>query len=291
MSPSRSHGRYPYRPVVAPVGYRWPEGEGLAVYLAVNLEVYDFGATHLDEIVPNPARPDLINFCWLDWGNRVGAWRLLDAMREFGIPATALVNSRLYSAAPGLVEAWRDAGSEIAAHGRTNGESQAGLSEAEERDLIAEATAEIARREGRPPAGWLSPWIAETPVTPDLLAEAGYRYLLDWGADDRPFRIDTRSGPILSVPYPQEANDANAIAVRRASAAEFRDICLAQIEEMLRQAEGGPLVCPIALHPHVIGQAHRLHHFRAVLRRLAELRPRLWLTTAGAIAGVAAGGA
>jgi hypothetical protein len=59
-------------------------------------------------------------------------------MQEFGIPATALVNSRLYAAAPGLVEAWRDAGSEIAAHGRTNGESQAGMPEDEERVLIAD---------------------------------------------------------------------------------------------------------------------------------------------------------
>ena len=292
MSKARNrgdHGRYPFRPITEPVDYCWPEGRGLAVYVAVNLEVYDFDAVYLDEIVPNPARPDLINYCWLDWGNRVGAWRLLECMEEFGMPATALVNSRLYSAAPGLVEAWRRAGAEIAAHGRTNGESQAGLSEAEESALIAEATEEITRREGRPPAGWLGPWIAETLATPDLLAEAGYRYLLDWGADDRPFPIATRAGPIMSVPYPQEANDANAIAVRRAGAAEFRDLCLAQIDEMLNQAETGPLVAPIALHPHIIGRAHRLHHFRAVLARLSELRDEIWLTTAGKIAEVATG--
>jgi allantoinase len=83
------HGRYPYRPIVAPAGYRWPEGNGLAV----NLETYDFDAEHLDEIVANPARPDLISYGWLDWGNRVGAWRPLEAMQEVGIPATAPVNS------------------------------------------------------------------------------------------------------------------------------------------------------------------------------------------------------
>lgn len=287
---SAHHGRYPYRPVSEPVPYRWPEGKGLAVYIAVNLEAYAFDAGMLDELVPNPARPDIINYAWLDWGNRVGAWRLLDAMGEAGVPATALVNSRLYDVAPGLVEAWRGAGAEIAAHGRTNGETQAGFSETEERALIAEATDEIARREGKRPAGWLSPWIAQTPVTPDLLAEAGYRYLLDWCADDRPIPMATRAGPILSVPYPQEANDANAIVVRRMSAADFCDLCLAQIEEMLRQAETGPLVCPISLHPHVTGQAHRLHHFRTVLERLAALRERVWLTTAGEIAKVADAG-
>lgn len=287
---SASHGRYPYRPVTEPVPYRWPRGEGLAVYIAVNLEVYDFDAAVFDELVTNTARPDVINYGWLDWGNRVGAWRLLEAMSEAGVPATALVNSRLYAAAPGLVEAWRAAGAEIAAHGRTNGETQAGLDEAAERALIAEATAVIAAQEGRPPAGWLGPWIAETMVTPDLLAEAGYRYLLDWCADDRPFPMETRAGPILAVPYPQEANDANAIAVRRMAAADFRDLCLDQIEEMLRQARSGPLVCAIALHPHVSGQAHRLPHLRAVFRRLAELGDRIWLTTAGEIARVAADG-
>lgn len=290
MTAPKGHGRYPYRPVTEPVPYAWPHGEGLAVYLAVNLEAYAFDAPLLDELVPNPARPDVINYAWLDWGNRVGAWRLMEAMGEAGVPATALVNSRLYAEAPGLVEAWRAAGAEIAAHGRTNGETQAGLSEDEERALIAEATQEIARREGRPPAGLLGPWIAETAATPDLLAEAGYRYLLDWCADDRPIPMTTRAGPILAVPYPQEANDANAVVVRRMTAADFTDLCLAQITEMLRQARSGPLVCAISLHPHVTGQAHRLHHFRAVLDRLAELRERVWLTTAGEIAKVAAAG-
>ncbi len=49
-------------------------------------------------------------------------------------------------------------------------------------------------------------------------------------------------------------------------------------------------MAPIALHPHIIGQAHRLHHFRAVIARLSELRDEIWLTTAGKIAEVAAGG-
>ncbi|MEM1066270.1 MAG: polysaccharide deacetylase family protein [Pseudomonadota bacterium] len=285
MSPAST--RYPYRSITDPVPYTWPRGNGLAVYVAVNLEIYLPNAAHLDEFVPNPARPDLINHGWLDWGNRVGAWRLLEAMVENGIPATALVNSKLYDEAPGLIEAWRDAGAEIAVHGRTNGETQAGLSEVSERALIKEATDKITLHEGRAPAGWLSPWIAETDVTPDLLAEAGYSYVLDWGADDRPFHLHTRAGPLMALPYPQEANDANAIAVRRMGAPAFCDLCLKQLDEMVRQAEAGPLVCAFALHPHIIAQAHRLHDFRKVLVRLAELRREIWLTTAGEIARTA----
>ena len=38
--------------------------------------------------------------------------------------------------------------------------------------LIAEATAPIRRHFGKPPAGWLGPYIVETPVTADLLRDS-----------------------------------------------------------------------------------------------------------------------
>lgn len=42
-------------------------------------------------------------------------------------------------------------------------------------------------------------------VTPDLLAEAGYRYVMDFGQmDDQPIWIHTRSGKkLLVIPYAQ----------------------------------------------------------------------------------------
>lgn len=47
------HWRYPFRLNTEPVDYRWPERCGLAFYVAVNLEVYDFDTVYLDEIGPN----------------------------------------------------------------------------------------------------------------------------------------------------------------------------------------------------------------------------------------------
>ena len=69
------------------------------------------------------------------------------------------------------------------------------MSEAEEAALIAEATAIIAREEGAAPKGWLGPWISQSRATPDLLAEAGYEYLLDWCMDDQPVFMRTTRGP------------------------------------------------------------------------------------------------
>ena len=172
---------------------------------------------------------------------------------------------------PELIAAFRDAGCEIAAHGRTNAERQGQLPEADERALIAEATAEIARHEGRPPRGWLGPWISESDVTPDLLKEAGYDYVLDWCHDDRPVALKTRAGPLLSVPYPQEANDANAIVVRRMTADAFADLIVDQFDEMLRAGAGTRRwSAPISLHPHVSGQPHRLRQLRRAFAHIAQ---------------------
>jgi allantoinase len=289
-TPLRQHGRYPYWPITQAPPFRWPQGEGLAVYIALNIEAYAFGDGMLDELVPLSPAPDVLNYSWLDYGNRVGAWHILELCRSLDLPLTVLVNSCIYEVCPELIAALREAGCEIAAHGRTNAERQGQLPEAEERKLIAEATSEIARHEGKAPRGWLGPWISESDVTPDLLKEAGYRYVLDWCHDDRPVALATRAGPLLSVPYPQEANDANAIVVRRMTASDFADLIVDQFDEMLTQARDTALVCPISLHPHVSGQAHRLKHLRRAFAHIAQARARIWATRAGDIADVANGG-
>ena len=72
---------------------------------------------------------------------------------ELGLPCSVLVNSAMYGYAPRLVAAFRARGDEIVGHGRTNSERQGVLPETDERALIEEATAIIARHEGRSAAG------------------------------------------------------------------------------------------------------------------------------------------
>ena len=280
------HGRYGYRAIADRPDWDWPGGRRLAVYLGVNLEHFAFGEGLGAELAPGGPPPDVLNFAWRDYGNRVGAWRLLDTLDALRLPATVLVNSAMYDHAPSLVAAHRARGDEIAGHGRTNAERQSVLDEEEERALIAEATARLTREEDRPPAGWLGPWIAESPVTPDLLKEAGYDYLLDWCHDDQPTWMATRAGPILAVPYPQELNDIPAVVARKVGARAFADMIVDQFDEMTEQAAEQPLVMGIALHPYIVGQPFRLRPLRRALRHIVDQaeRRRVWLTTAGAIA-------
>ncbi|NEU12915.1 polysaccharide deacetylase family protein [Methylobacterium sp. BTF04] len=279
------HGRYAYSALPDRPVYAWPGDRRLAVYLALNLEGFDFGRGLGAELAPGGPQPDVLNYAWRDWGNRVGAWRLKETLDRLKLPASVLVNSRLYRDCPGLIEAFRARGDEIVGHGRTNSERQGILGEAEERALIAEATAELTHHEGRAPAGWLGPWISQSRVTPDLLEEAGYRYLLDWCHDDQPTWLATRSGGrILALPYPQEINDIPAIVARKDSGRDFADMIVDAFDEMLEQSASAPLVMGIALHPYIVGQPHRLRPLRRALEHIAAHRDAIWLTTAGAIA-------
>ncbi len=81
------HDLWPYRPITAPGGPAWPDGKRLAVYVAVGLEEYRFGVGRTEDIVPDVAAPDLVNTSWRDYGNRVGAFRLLERLDRARHPA------------------------------------------------------------------------------------------------------------------------------------------------------------------------------------------------------------
>src|SRR5437763_13680055 len=262
----RTHDRYDYVPLRGRPDYSWPGVKRLAVYFALNLEHFSFGEGLGAELSPGGPQPDVLNFAWRDYGNRVGAWYLHEAFDALKLPMAALVNSAMYDYAPALVVAHRTRGDEIVGHGRTNAERQGTLDEAAEKLLIGEATERLAKEEGRAPAGWLGPWISHSPVTPDLLAEAGYKYLLDWCMDDQPIWFKCRQGRrILAVPYPQELNDIPAIAARKENGSDFADMIVDPFDERIELSEKRPLVLGDALHAPIVGQPPPLRHPRRTL--------------------------
>jgi peptidoglycan/xylan/chitin deacetylase (PgdA/CDA1 family) len=280
-----SHGRYRYSAIVNRPDFNWAGGKRLAVYVGLNLEHFAFGDGLGAELCPGGPQPDVLNYAWRDYGNRVGVWRLIDLFDELSLPVSVLANSSIYHYCPEVMDAFRVRGAEVVGHGRTNSERQGILPEAQERELIEECTAVIAAAEGRQPAGWLGPWISQSRLTPDLLAEAGYGYMLDWCMDDQPVWFSTRNGgKILSMPYPQELNDIPSIVGRKDSGEQFAGMIADTFEEMLEQSAKQPLVMGIALHPYLVGQPHRLRPLRRALQTIAAKRDDIWITTAGDIA-------
>lgn len=287
LGPLPDHGRFPYRAITQRPHYRWPNGAGLAVYIGFNIEHFAFGEGLGATIGPASPQPDVLNFSWREYGNRVGAWRCLELFDSLGLPTAALINTALYAHCPELVAALVARGDELVGHGHSNAERQAALDEAGERELLVHCRQQMRLHSGAQPRGWLSPWISESRLTPDLLAETGYHYTLNWCHDDQPVPMRTRSGRTLwSVPYPQELNDIPMIVARQMDAKDFAQMIVDNTDEMLEQARAQPLVMGIALHPYLVGQPYRLRHLRRALQHLAAARDRgeVWFTTPGEIA-------
>lgn len=280
----KHHGRYDYLPINDRPNFEWPEGKRLAVYIGLNIEHFSFGEGLGAELAPGGPPPDILNYAWRDYGNRVGVWRLLDLFNEYRFPVAVLINSSIYDYCPEVIAAFRERGDEIVAHGRTNSERQSTLSTEEETALIKEVTDILTHNEKKAPKGWLGPWIAQSSQTPDLLKAAGYHYLLDWCHDDQPIWFNTNSGQILSIPYQQEINDIPAIMARKTSAAEFANMIIDQFDEMLVQSRQQALVFGIALHPYIVGQPFRIKQLRRALQYIEQRRNEIWLTHPGTIA-------
>jgi peptidoglycan/xylan/chitin deacetylase (PgdA/CDA1 family) len=280
--PLRSHGRYEYSPITRRPDYSWPGGRRLAVYIGFNVEHFSFGEGLGAALGPTSPEPDVLNYSWRDYGNRVGVWRCLELFEQLRLRVGVLLNTALYDYCPEVIAAFARRGDELIGHGHTNSLRQGELSPAAERKLLRSCRERIRKESGRAPGGWLSPWISESFATPDLLAATGYRYTLNWCHDDQPVRFKTRNGPLWSIPYPQELNDVPMIVARRMDGRDFADMIVDNLDEMLTQSREQPLVMGIALHPYIVGQPYRLRHLRRALKHVTAAK-RVWLTTPGAI--------
>jgi allantoinase len=197
------------------------------------------------------------------------------------------VNAAVLDACPEIAPALLARGDEFVGHGRTNSERQDWVVEQDERRLI-ESRDTIQRHAGKPPEGWLGPYIAESASTLDLLKEEGFWYVRDWAADDQPFWMRTRSGPLLSIPYSIELNDSPAMVFRQHTGRQFAEMVVDQFDEMLILSRKYPLVCSVVLHPFIVGQPFRLRALRQAFAHILEHREKIWIARPGELAHYAA---
>jgi len=157
-----------------------PEHKRLAVWVIVNVEEWDICLPMPRTVITPPAGgsplPDVPNWAWHEYGNRVGFWRLLEVFDEFHLPGTLAVNGCAIATYEAIARAARDCNWEFMGHGFTQQNMQKVEDEAGD---IVRTTEVIARYTGRRPRGWLRPGLTATWETPDLLVEAGYEYVCD----------------------------------------------------------------------------------------------------------------
>jgi allantoinase len=279
----KSHNRYAYLPITDRQSYTWPNGARLALFTAVNVEAFPFAEGLGVELAGGQPQPDVVNYSWRDYGNRVGFWRLLDLLDEFDIPASMLMNTAIFDECPQIAETIMKRGDEIVGHGRTNAERQGQMPEDEERRLINEVVETIRTRTGQRPSGWLGPWVSESHVTLDLLQEAGFTYHMDWMLDDQPIWMKTRAGRILALPYVRPTNDLPMMHRYQVTPEQYADILIDQFDEMLAQSKSAPVVFCLSFHPYFAGHAFRLRQLRRVYQHIRAHANEVWFARTGEI--------
>ncbi len=276
------HNRFEHLPPSKRTVIRWPNNARLALWIIPNIEWHEFEGPGVG-MSPAPAFPDVLNFGWRDYGLRTGIWRMMEALDRFGMRATVALNGAVCEHCPHIIEEGNKRNWEFMGHGMTNSQLLCALSLDDERKVIRQTVDVITKHVGVAPKGWLGPALAETVNTPDLLAEAGIRYVCDWCNDDQPYPIQVKQGQMLSVPYSLEINDLPFFIGKGATGDGFRQAIQDQFDVLYAEGAATGKVMAIALHPFVVSVPHRHKHFVKALEYITKHRD-VWLTTGGEIA-------
>jgi len=258
-----------------------PAGARLVVWVIVNVEEWDIRQPLPRTVISPPAggspMPDIPNWAWHEYGNRVGFWRMLEVFDDFSIPAVLAINGSAIAAYAPIARAARERDWEFIGHGFTQRNMQTVDNEAQD---IARTSEAIAQFTGRRPLGWLGPGLTETWSTPDLLAEAGYNYLCDWVLDDQPVVLKTRAGAIVNIPYTQECNDVAMMLIQHHKASEYADRAIDQFTQLTYDARDSARVMALVVHPYIMGAPHRLRYFRRAIEHIKGSSSSLFWTGA-----------
>lgn len=268
------HDLYPWSSIFDRKPVEWPNGKRVAVWPVISLEW--FPMTPEDKPFRAPGHmqtpyPDYRHYTAREYGTRVGFYRLLDAFAKVGAKVSVAVNAAIAERYPQVIKDIVGAGHEIIAHSTDmNGTIASGLTEADERALIASATETLERVSGVRPKGWHSIARSQSFNTPRLLAEAGYSYMCDWANDELPYVMTTPAGKIANIPLNHELSDRQIITVQQQSADSYVEQMQDAYAWIDREAgQYGGRMLPLHLTPYIIALPYRIEALERLIAWLA----------------------
>jgi allantoinase len=259
------HQRAPYSAIVDRPPLRLPNGARLVFWTIVNLEVWDIARPMARQVLPAPTGqsllPDVPNWSWHEYGMRVGVWRFFRLFRELGIRPTLSINARVCEDYARVAQEAKDQGWEFMGHAYEQGP----IHLVKDQRAMIHRTLEILERfTGGRPLGWLGPGLTQTLETPDLLAEAGIRYIGDWVYDDEPTIIRTRHGPLVTLPYTVELNDIPMMLVQHHESEYLLRRAIDQFDRLYEEGKERAKILSLAIHPYISGQPHRIKYLEKI---------------------------
>ena len=281
------HDRYDWSMLPRRKPVAWPGGARIALWVVPALEWFPLNMAGQPFKPPGAmqtAYPDLRHYTLRDYGNRVGIFRIMQALGRHAIPATVAVNAAVALRYPSLIERCKALGWEFIANGLDMDHlHHGGLDPAEEQRWIEQSLEILRRATAAPVRGWLSPAKSESFQTLDLLGQAGIDYVCDWVNDDMPYAMRTDSGPMVAMPHPIDIDDYTILVNNHHTEDDFRDQLIDHFDVLYREARPGQgRIMAISLHPWVIGQPYRIGALQEALAHIMKHRG-VWAATGSQI--------
>jgi allantoinase len=271
MSEPQPPSFYPYVPLPDRKPLRFPNGAQLALILTINIEYWE-------KLRPNQKEPlftggpmtiphglpgdvfDTANWTWREYGQRIGIWRMIDEFDRLGVNPSCTINGLTMTERRRIVDACNERGWELVPHNWAQNDLLAFYAHDPdaERALILRTLETYEKVVGRPAKAWLSSAIRGTVHTPAFLKEFGLIAYCDYLNDDQPYLIHTKHGPIVCVPYSNDINDFNLFARGGMSASAGLETLKNCFDQLYREGAQTSRIMNLGLHPHVMGQAHRI---------------------------------
>ncbi len=245
----------------------WPGGAKIAVQIVLNYEEGgemsvlhgdDRSETFLSDMINPPAlaaRHMSMEQIY-EYGSRAGVWRVLRLFERYGVPVTVFGVAMAMERNPAVVEAFLQAGHEIASHGYRWINYQ-DAPEALEREHMARAIEIHTRLTGERPLGWYTG--RTSPNTRRLAAEeGGFLYDADDYSDDLPFWVTEAGKPHLIVPYTLEANDMRFSGGGLVTGEQFGSYLSDAFDVLYAEGETAPKMLSVGLHCRLAGRPGKL---------------------------------
>lgn len=278
------HAAYDYSAL--PLRPRVPTAGTLSAFVVLFLEHWELCAP--PDAVRDPRMvgefgsftPDYRSWSQREYGLRIGLFRVLDALRDAGIRPVVAANAMVVQRLPKLVRMLQDAGCDWLAHGlAATRMMHAGMDPQQQAQYIAESIDTLAQATGERPLGWVSQDWGTTPLTWELLAQAGIRFTLDWCNDDQPYWLRT-DPPLLAIPLSAEWDDVQCQWLRHIEPRAHAALAEAAFHRLRAECrmQRRDAVFGLSVHPWLSGMPSRIQALRNLLSALRGAQDVRWTT-------------
>jgi peptidoglycan/xylan/chitin deacetylase (PgdA/CDA1 family) len=257
----------------------WPGGKRIAVVFNVCLEAWSDGKAPGISPMGNPLPAgvlDTMAISWAGYGVKTGIYRLLDAFQRHGAKASVMVNAVVAERAPEAVKAVAEGGHEVLSHSYAMDVIPALLSDEEERKNIARCTELLQHASGQKVQGWLSPRGTSKATTPELLAEAGYRWYGDVFDADLPYVLSFGARKIVAIPLSYDVNDMPSM--KYGSAPKMMHDSFEEVIAIARERDGELRIIDVTSHAHIFGHHRGAYYYEKIIEK-AVSSSDIWVAT------------